>query len=311
MILVTGSTGFIGQRAVARLANAGRPICCLVRPARKERRFPSGVPLRILAGEVDDPPALRAAMQDVRAILHLASLRVEEGQRTFESVNYQGTLNVIEAAQDAGIARLVYVSQIGADAHSAYPFLRSKGQAEGAVAASGLDYTIVRSSLLYGENDEWTTNLAIVLKSVPWIFPVAGDGQARFQPLWVEDLVTCIQRCLDDSSYSGQTLAVGGPEYLTVDQIVDSLAHVLNVRRHKLHLGLPLALWLARVMKHVMRNPLLTQTIVDNLSVNAVTDPGSVTRHFGFAPVRFSEAVTYLRGRPLRREFLRRLIAGA
>ncbi len=310
MILVTGATGFVGQRVVARLAAAGRPVCCLVRPARKERYLPQDVTVRIAAGDVDYPPALRVAMHHVDTVIHLAALHTESDQRTFESVNYRGTLNVIEAAYEAGAKRLIYLSQVGAEPGSAYPYLRSKGQAEDAVRASRLDYTILRSTLLYGENDDWVNNIAMTLKSIPLIFPVAGDGQARLQPLWVEDLVTCIERCLDNPACIGQTLAAGGPEYMTLDELIDTLARTLNVRRRKVYLRLPVALWLANLMKRIMLHPLLTPTMIDNLSVGAVTDLTTIPRQFGFEPARFSETITYVRRRPWRREFLRRLIAG-
>jgi len=309
MILITGATGFVGQRLVARLASSGQQVCCLVRPAHKERRLPPGVPVRI-AADVDDPPALRAAMQDVSTIVHLATLRVPDSKRTFESVNHQGAINVIEAAQDAGIKRLIALSQIGADPNSAYPFLRSKGLGDEAICASGLDYTLLRSSMLYGQDDEWLNNIAMVLKSVPWIFPVIGDGQARFQPLWVEDLVTCIEHCLRDSACIRATVSVGGPEYFTLDELVDTLAQVLNTQRRKAYVRVPLALWLAQVMKRTMIYPLLTQTAIDGLNVNSVTEPTAIPHHFGFEPARLAETVTYLRQCPWRRLFLRRLFVG-
>jgi uncharacterized protein YbjT (DUF2867 family) len=310
MILVTGATGFVGQHVVARLAASGRQVCCLLRPARKERRMPRDVTVRIAAGDVDDPPTLRVAMHNVDTIIHLAALHAEDSKHTFESVNHQGTINVIEAAHDAGVQRLIYLSQIGVESNSAYPFFRSKCQAEDAIRASDLDYTVLRSSMLYGENDDWINNMAMVVKSVPWIFPVIGDGQARYQPLWVEDIVTCIEHCLNNSSYVGKTLEIGGPEYLTLDQIADTLARVLRVRRRKVYMRIPLALWLAGVMKRIMLHPMLTQTAIEGLNVNSVTDLTAIQREFGFEPARFEETVSYLRGQPWRREFLRRLIAG-
>ena len=91
MILVTGATGFIGKRVVARLAGAGHDVRCLVRPANKERTLPPGVQVHLAAGDLADPPALRVALHRVDAIIHLASIWTERDQRTFESVNVQGT----------------------------------------------------------------------------------------------------------------------------------------------------------------------------------------------------------------------------
>jgi len=146
MILVTGATGFIGQRVVARLVAAGQEVRCLVRPAYKERTLPPGVSVHMVAGDLADPPALRVAMQRVDTIVHLASIWTERGSQTFELVNHQGTLNVVEAAQEVGVSRLIFLSYPGADRNSAYAFLRSKALAEGDVKSSCLKFTVVRPS---------------------------------------------------------------------------------------------------------------------------------------------------------------------
>src|SRR5512136_416738 len=98
MILVTGATGFVGRRVVARLTAAGCAVRCLVRPAYKERQLPPGVSVHVVAGDLGDMAALRVALQDVDTVVHLAGIWTERGARTFEAVNYQGTLNLLEAA---------------------------------------------------------------------------------------------------------------------------------------------------------------------------------------------------------------------
>ncbi len=160
MILVTGATGFVGQRVVARLATYGYEVRCLVRPAYKERRLPPGVRVHMVTGGLVDPPALRVALQRVETIVHLATIWRERGPRTFDWVNRQGTLNLIEAAHEVGASRIILMSHPAADGNSAYAFLRSKGLAEEAVKSSGLRFTILRPSWVYGPGDGWTTRLA-------------------------------------------------------------------------------------------------------------------------------------------------------
>jgi len=294
MILVTGANGFVGQRVVARLAAAQCAVRCLVRPAYKERQWPPGIRVHMVAGDLADIPALRVALQDVDTIIHLAGLWTESGARTFEAVNYRGTLNLIEAALEVGACRIVCLSYPAADRNSAFTFLRSKGLAEEAIKSSGLDYTILRPSLVYGAGDRWTTKIALVLKSIPFVFPVVGDGQTRFQPLWVEDLAACIERCLTDPKTIGHTFALGGPGYLTINDIVDVVAQTLRVHRRKVFVRMPLARTVASWMEGVMPQPLLTRTIVDLLGVDTTTELGAVLRYFGFQPARFVEAVGYL-----------------
>jgi uncharacterized protein YbjT (DUF2867 family) len=303
MVLVTGATGFIGRRVVARLSAAGHEARCLVRPAYKERQLPPGVTVHMVTGDLADPPALRVALQDVDAVIHLAAIWTERGSRTLDSVNYQGTVNLLEAAKEIGARRFVFTSHPGADRNSAYAFLRSKGLAEEAVKASGLSYTILRPSWVYGPDDAWTTLMAMTLKSVPFVCPVVGDGQTRLQPLWVDDLALCVERCLNNLKTTGQILALGGPGYFTVNDALDVIAQTLNVRKRKLFVRLPLARSLAQTMERLLPGPLLTTTMVDLLSVDTTTDLGSVARVFGFEPARFAATIGYLQGQPWRRRF--------
>ena len=309
MVLVTGATGFIGRHVAARLSTAGYEVRCLVRPAYKERRLPPGVSVHMVAGDLADPPALRVALQNVDAVVHLASIWTERGSRTFESVNYQGTLALLEAAKEVGAAgRFVFASYPGADRNSAYAFLRSKGLAEEAVKSSGLHYTILRPSWVYGPDDEWTTLAAMTLKSVPFVCPVFGDGQTRLQPLWVDDLARCVEQCLGNPKTADHVYALGGPGYFTFNDALDVIAQSLNVRKRKVFIRLPLAYSLARIFERLSPRPLLTQTMVDLLGVDTTTELGSVLRTFGFEPARFAATIDYLHHQPWRRRFLRRML---
>ena len=309
MILVTGATGFVGRRVVARLTAAGYAVRCLVRPAYKERQLPPGVSVHMVAGDLADAAALRVALQDVDIIIHLAGIWTECGARTFEAVNYQGTLNLLEAALEVGARRVIFASYPTADRNSAFAFLRSKGMAEEAIKSCGLSFTILRPSLVYGADDYLTTNIATVLKSIPFIFPVIGDGQTRFQPLWVEDLATCIERCLTNPKTTGHTFALGGPAYLTINDMLDIIARTLHAHRRKVFVRAPLARTAAEWMERVMPHPLLTTTTVDLLGVDTTTELGAVSRHFGFDPARFADTVDYLCDQPWQRLFLHRFFS--
>jgi len=303
MILVTGATGFIGQHVVARLAGAGHEVRCLVRPAFKERTLPPGVRVHMVAADLADVPALRVAMHNVDAVIHLAAVWTERGQQTFDAVNRQGTANLIEAAREVGATRLIFSSFPGADGNSAYTFLRGKALAEEAVRCSDLKFTILRPSWVYGPGDAWTTRIAMTLQAIPFFFPVIGNGQTRIQPLWAQDLALCIERCLDNPRTFSQTIALGGPGYLTFNDALDAIAQTLNVRRRKVFIRAPVAYELAEMMERLLPSPLLTMTTVDLLNVDTTTDLGSVKRNFGFEPARFAAALDYLRGQPWRRRF--------
>jgi NADH dehydrogenase len=173
-----------------------------------------------------------------------------------------------------------------------------------------LNYTILRPSLLYGLDDGWLTNLTMTLKTVPFVFPVIGDGQTRFQPLWVEDLAACVEQCLSNPKTTVEhTIALGGPEYLTLNDMVDAIARTLKVHRRKVYVRIPLARAVADTMERLMPRPLLVTTVVDLLGVDTTTDLNAVSRHFKFEPARFAETMSYLRGQPWQRRFWRRFFS--
>jgi len=148
----------------------------------------------------------------------------------------------------------------------------------------------------------------MTLKSMPFVCPVVGDGQTRLQPLWVDDLAVCVERCLGNLKTAGQILALGGPGYFTFNDALDVIAQTLNVRKRKLFVRLPLARSLAQAMERVLPRPLLSTTMVDLLGVDTTTELGSVLRVFGFEPARFAATIGYLRDQPWRRHFWGRLL---
>jgi len=275
------------------------------------RHFAPGVCVRVVSGDVDDPPTLRVAMHGVTAIIHLAAIsRPYPNGRTVEKVNIEGTRNVIEAALEVGVRRLLFTSPIGTDAHSAYLYPRTKGLAEELVRASGLDYTILRASAVYGEDDEWTTVMAMGLHALPVVAPIPGDGRSRLQPLHVDDMVECIMRSLADRSKVGQTLTVGGPQVMTFDDVIGEVMKATGVKRRKMYLSVPMAHSLAHLTGRLLGRPPFSHASVDLLQMNRTTALDSVSYQFGFQPARMSDSLSYLsQPRPWRRMFMRYLMS--
>lgn len=258
------------------------------------RQFAPGVSVRMVSGDVDDLPTLRLAMHGVTSIIHLAAISRPLPGRTIESVNVDGTRNVIDAAQEVGVRRIVYVSPIGADPHSAYPYLKTKGQAEELIKASSLEHVIVRTSSVYGAGDEWTTVMAMGMRAIPFVFPIPGDGRSRLQPIYVTDLVECLARCLCNGTRLDQTVTVGGPQYLTFTEVVAEVMKAAGVKRRKYYVREPVARTLSRVSARLFGRPLFSDSAIDLLSINRTTALDAVSYQFGFQPARMSESLGYL-----------------
>jgi uncharacterized protein YbjT (DUF2867 family) len=191
MILVTGATGFIGRVLVRQLTETGQRVRVLLRPSPHSPRLPKGVPVEVAVVALNDERGLRAALRGVDQVCHLASA-VSQGRRgNLFTTDIEGTRTLAEVAASAGIKRFIYLSHLGADRASAFPVHKAKGIAEEHIRKSGVPHTIIRSSVVYGPEDHFTTSLARLIRGAPGFFPVPGDGRTLLQPLWVEDLVTC------------------------------------------------------------------------------------------------------------------------
>ena len=163
--------------------------------ARGERKadFPAGV--EQVRADVVSGEGLAEAMAGVEKVVHLVGVITEKGSQRFDAVIRGGTANIVDEAERAGVRKLVYVSAIGAAPDPKFPYWHAKWLAEQAVTASSLNYTILRPSLLFGPEDDFFNRLNRLVRRAP-VVPVAGNGKTRFQPIWVEDVVSCIVACL-------------------------------------------------------------------------------------------------------------------
>ena len=137
--------------------------------------------IEIVEGDVTRPASLRRPMEGVGSVIHFVAIAMEKGGQTYEAVNYQGTVNVLRAAEDAGVERFINMSQNGARGDLPYRFLASKGRAQEAVAASNIKWTALRPSAIFGPQDEFFNTFARLLKVTPFVFPLIGGGVALFQ----------------------------------------------------------------------------------------------------------------------------------
>jgi len=278
MIVVTGGSGYVGSHIARRLAETGRPVRALVRSRarmEKEGRL-AGLPVEIVEGDVTKPETLGPAFQGATAVIHTVAIAIEKGGLKYEEVNYQGTIHVVEAAKAAGVRRFVNQSQYGADSSLPYRFLASKGKAQEYVAASGLDWTAFRPSVIFGPEDEFANTFARLAPLTPLIFPIVG--QATFQPVWVEDVVTCLVKSLDDPATIGQEYELGGPEALTLEEIERRTLKALGARRWLIPFPLPLTRLAVTIMETVLPAPPVTRSLLELLAVSNVPKDNALGR---------------------------------
>jgi NADH dehydrogenase len=272
MIVVTGASGYLGSHIVKRLINEGQPVRAMVHSrdrAEKEGRL-SGAGVEWVVGDVTRLETLTKAFAGATAIVHTVAIAIEKGERTYEKINYQGTVNVVDAAKEAGVARLVNICQLGADSKLPYRFLASKGLAQEYVAASGLEWTALRPSVIWGPEDEFANTFARLVPLTPLIFPIVGDENSRFQPVWVEDVASSVFKAMDDPQTIGKEYELGGPETLTLEEIERRTLRALGVRRRMVRFPMSVLRWAVILMEKIFPAPPVTRSLLELLQVSNV-----------------------------------------
>ena len=307
MILLTGGTGFVGRVLTRQLVETGHQVRILLRPSLHTPKLPTGVPVEVAVTGLSDVRGLRAAMRGVEAVYHLAGGEGEGGRANLQAVDIEGTRNLAEAAADARVERIFYLSHLGADRASGFPVLKAKGIAEDYIRKSGIAYTILRGSILFGPGDEFTTGLAFLLAVAPGFLPLPSKGETLVQPLWIEDLVTCLIWALDNPETVNQTYEIGGSEYLSLRQVVQSIMDVTHQPR--LMVNWPTQAMRALTILMESTFPRFPASIfwLDYLAVNRTCPVDTIPRIFGLMPARFASRLDYLRGGHWTRQLLRTL----
>lgn len=287
MILVTGGNGYVGSRLVARLVAEGERPRALVRNEASARQSLPAEGVDVVVGDTTRPATLDGALAGAETIIHTAFITADRKQgpnANYYTTNVEGTANLVAAAKRVGARRIIVLTGLGTRPANPGSYMQGRYLALQEVERSGLAWSVLGPSVLFGPHAAFFKGLADLIQQVP-VVPMIGSGNRQFQPIYVEDVVTCLLKMArEPEQYDGKSIDVGGPDIFTYAQILDMLMETLHVHKLKVPGPTPLAYLGAAVMEAVLSKPPITVAAMGLFSFENTTALDSVQRLFGFAP---------------------------
>ena len=256
MILVTGSTGFVGPHVVHALRERDKPVRALVRnPGGRSATTLAAWGAELVQGDMTDRESLRRAVDGAEVVVHLVAIR-QGPEEQFRQIMEQGTRELVAAAQEAGVRRFVLMSALGTseETKDLVPYYHAKWEQEQTLRASGLEHVIFRPSFVFARDGGILPTFRKLAKLTP-VTPIIGSGQQRIQPIWIDDVGAYFAQSVDLPEAANRIFELGGPDVVSWNEFWQQLKRALGQRRPSIH-----------VPTRVMRvNALLTERLPGNV----------------------------------------------
>lgn len=274
LVTVFGGSGFVGTSVVRQLAKAGWRVRVAVRNpslAYRMRLMGDVGQVDVVQANLRNVPSLDRALAGASAAVNLVGLLYETGRQGFQAVHVMGARNIAEAAGRAGVARLVQMSSLGADAASPAKYARTKAEGEAAVRTVRPDAVIVRPSVVFGTGDGFFEKFAGLAQFSP-ILPLIGGGHTRFQPVFVGDVGRAVAETVGRAEAAGRTYELGGPGVFTFRELMALMLAETGQRRALVPIPFPVARLMGQIsgLTAPVVPPILTADQVELLRTDNV-----------------------------------------
>jgi uncharacterized protein YbjT (DUF2867 family) len=291
-IVVTGGTGFIGREIVRQLLASGEHEVAVT--TRDPGRDPFGGRVGLVQAFAGDAVSLGKAFTGAEAVVHAIQFPnhpVEDPSkgRTYLEVDGRGTQVAAAVARKLGVRRFVYLSGAGAGQGRPQPWFKAKDLGEAAIREAGMEHVFLRPSWIYGPGDRSMNRFVFFCRYLP-VVPVIGDGRAAVRPISVKDVARCVAESVRREDAKDKAFELGGPERLTMDEIIRTVQRVLGKRRPLLHHPPRLMKLLARPMA-LLPNPPLSPGAIDFIIQEVDVDPRPAVEYFGFSFRRLEDGL--------------------
>lgn len=269
--VVTGAFGYTGKYITRRLLAMGKRVVNLT--GHPHRPNPFGEQVSVAPFNFDAPDKLTESLRGVTTLYNTYWVRFTHGQTSYHQA-VENTKILLQAAEDAGVKRLVHVSIANPSKDSPLPYYRGKALLEECIQQSQLSYAILRPTVIFGVEDILINNIAWLLRKFP-LFAVPGDGSYKMQPIYVEDMAEL-------AVHAGQgtenvILDAVGPEIFTFDEWVRLIAEKVHSSAHIVHLNPQLAFWLGSIIGWFVKDVVITKEEIEGLMANLLVTHSAPT----------------------------------
>jgi uncharacterized protein YbjT (DUF2867 family) len=264
VILVTGGSGFVGGHVVHELRGRDLPARCLVRDPKHAAKLASWG-CELIQGDMTDPASLRRAAEGAETVVHLVAIR--QGKREqFERIMVAGTRELITAARESGVRRIVLMSALGTTEETRHlvPYYGAKWEMEELVRASGLQHVIFRPSFIFAGDGGILPTFAKLARLAP-VTPIIGRGKQRIQPIWAEDVAQYFADAVGRDDVTGRIFELGGPDVVSWNEFWRRLKAVRGSKRPSVHVPVRLMRLNALITERLPGNIPLTRDLLTML----------------------------------------------
>lgn len=292
-VAVLGGTGFLGRYIVQRLSSSGLDVSVVGRdPAKAVRIFGSKV--RVGRGDITQPETIPDAIRGAEVVVNCVQfpnhpMEVPRRHLTYERYDRRGTLDLIAAAEEVEVRRIVYMSGAGADPASDKSWLRAKGLAERALAASGLDHSILRPSWAYGKGDKALNRFILAARLGP-VVPIFGPEDMKIQPVYAGDIAAAIERMVTLEEAGGRTFEIGSAQVMTMREVIGTMLEVMGKKRAVLRIPTSIA-QLATAPFVLLPKPPMTPQGMEFATQDGLVDIGPTREILGIDPLPLREGL--------------------
>jgi nucleoside-diphosphate-sugar epimerase len=288
-ILVTGANGFVGKFMVRALFERGYRVKCFV---LKETDIDalSGLPIDIAYGDVRDPKSIEKAVEGTNAVVHLvAAVGIPQREVNF-SINVEGTQNLIDACRKRDVSRIIFFSSISAKRKEASVYGQTKREAENRLLASGLNVTIYRPEMIYGNGSRGLRKIMRHVQLFPAVIPLVGKGEILRQPVYVRDVVHLTAKTLENEAAFGKKYDLVGKDRVTLRTFITLVSEELGLKKVFVPIPVKPSLMLARLLEKVYDSPPFTLDNMIGLTLSSDVDD-TIFEELDFHPYSLKEGL--------------------